>query len=429
MIAIIGGGISGLSVAYFLQKNNIDFVLFEKESKTGGYIQTEIIGNYILENGPNSILSNELTTQLITELGLDNQILSPKNVAKDRFVFKNGKYKKLPSHPLKIFISIFFSFNSKIKILKDLISNKEKVDINISVKDFFITYFGSEITNYAVDPFMSGVYAGDISQMKINEIMPDIVKYKSNNGSIIRQLIKNAGKRKKTHSFKLGMVSLTNALHAKVKSKIINDEILSINPIHSNNIEVLTKNNTFHFTSLVVCVPAFQVAKIRGFELFKGIHYAPMAVVHTVFKKSDIGLPFNGFGGLHPTIEKCFSLGSIWSSSIFDDRCPPDEVLFTTFVGGMHHINVLSLGENDIKYRVTLELVDKFKISNAKPVFQHIYMWPKAIPQYDKNYVALKPKILELENQNIYICSNWHQGISLTSCIEKAQNIANKLSH
>lgn len=428
MVAIIGAGISGLSTAYFLQKNNIDFVLFENKITAGGYIQSQKVGEYLLEYGPNSILSDAQTLTLIQDLGLDSEILLPKAIASDRYIFKNKAYRKLPTHPLKIFTSNFFSIYSKFKIIKDFFSAKQLVNKGITVKDFFTTYFGKEITNYAIDPFMSGIYAGDISSMILHEIMPNLIQYKSKNGSILQKLIKNGGKRKKTHSFKNGMQSLTDALYAKVKSHIVLTNVAKINLLASNKIEIVTNQKRYTFAAVVVAIPAFKLADIQGFACFKTIEYAPMAVVHSAFKKVDVAHNLQGFGGLHPNIENCFSLGSIWTSSIFEHRCPDDEVLFTTFVGGMCHKANVQLSETEIKVKVAAELAEKFAISTYLPTFQHIYIWRQAIPQYNAAYVAQKSKILELENQNVYICSNWHQGVALTACIQKAQNLANKLS-
>lgn len=429
MIAIIGSGISGLSAAYFLQIKNIKFILFEENNQSGGYIQTTKSENYILENGPNSILSDDETLDFIKELGLENEILFPNSVANDRYICKNAEYKSLPTHPLKLLFSNFFSISTKIKIIKDLFSKPEFVDRNISVKDFFIKYFGTEITEYAVDPFMSGVYAGDISKMKLSEIMPDLIEYKTNKGSIIKSLIKNAGKRKKSHSFKNGLQTLTDALYEKVKPNIINEKVIEIKSLSYQNIKINTISKSYNFTSTIISIPAFKLADIQGFEQFKNINYAPMAVVHSVFNKKDIKHPLNGFGGLNPSAEHCFSLGSIWSSSIFENRCPENEVLFTTFVGGMKNKEKCLLTESEIKLKVNHELINKFKINSSTSIFQHFCYWKNAIPQYDENYVALKSNILELETQNIYICSNWHGGISLVSCIKKAKNIVNKLSN
>jgi oxygen-dependent protoporphyrinogen oxidase len=126
-------------------------------------------------------------------------------------------------------------------------------------------------------------------------------------------------------------------------------------------------------------------------------------------------------------VEGRFAAGHIWSSSIFAGRCPADEVLFTTFVGGQQKAGNARLPEAEIRAMVHQELVDSFGISATEPVSQHSLAWPKAIPQYDRNLQAVKELVPSLEANKLFICANWYGGVSLADCISKARALGQRL--
>jgi oxygen-dependent protoporphyrinogen oxidase len=184
---------------------------------------------------------------------------------------------------------------------------------------------------------------------------------------------------------------------------------------------------------VVLCLPAFAMVQVLSEEFvelgnaLKNINYPPMSIVHSAFKKEDVSFPMNGFGGLNPKIANKFSAGSIWTSTIFPERTKEQTILFTTFVGGAQYKENAELGESEVKQRVNDELKSDFKIkSNA--IFQHYYFWQKSIPQYDESMRKARSLLEEYENENLYVCSNIFDGISMPDCIKKGKTLAKKLS-
>ena len=184
---------------------------------------------------------------------------------------------------------------------------------------------------------------------------------------------------------------------------------------------------------LVLAVPTDVAARLLAnhvpdfTQALRQIEYPPMVAVHTAYKRADVSHPLNGFGGLNPAVEGRFAAGHIWSSSIFPNRCPADEVLFTTFVGGQQNATNASLPEAAIRARVHQELVDSFGISAATPSWQHSFDWPNAIPQYDRQLQVVKQLVPPLEADNLFICANWYGGVSLSDCIGKARALGSRL--
>lgn len=437
MIAIIGAGISGLSLAYELQKLGKEYMLIEATQRSGGYIQSVREGEYLFELGPNAILCDEDTENFIKEVVTAEEILEPNPVSKNRFVYKGGTYRKLPSSPFSLATSSYFSLNTKLAIAKEANVSANPVE-DETLESFFLRRFNKEIKEYALDPFVSGIYAGDPAQLLLDKTFPMLGNYEKEFGSVIRGMITNrSNRRKKTISFRNGLQSLTKALAGKDKDIFFKHEVYRVTKAEGEFlIEILSPAGykTLTASKLVITAPAFE-AKHFIYDVHKELSealakvtYAPMAVVHSVYKKAQVAHPLNGFGGLHPNAEHLYTSGSIWSSSIFPYRCPSDEVLFTSYVGGILHKDKVYESDEAIQLQVHDELKKLYNITASKPVLQKIHKWPQAIPQYDKNINEVYKLTEQAEKEKIYICANWKDGVSLSDCILKAQKLARALA-
>lgn len=443
-IGIIGAGISGLTLAYELQKRGVGYQLWEAAAKPGGYIQSrrEVSkasadsagGYYLRELGPNSLLGDAALLGWIDELGLTPDLSFSKPISKARYIFRNGRYQKLPSGPLSLVFGNFFSWKTKMAILRER-SNKTISPEGETLGQFFRRRFSDEIVEYALGPFVAGIYAGDPEQLLVSETFPVLLQYEKEYGSVLRGLLKNqstAGRRQ-SFSFRDGMQMLPNALAAKLTNVSFNDPVRRITRTGTDWL-VESETGTTAVDQLVLATGtdvAAQLIEPYAAELAQAltqIIYPPMTAVHSAYKRADVRHPLNGFGGLNPTIEGRFSSGHIWSSSVFDGRCPADEVLFTTFVGGQTNSANARLPEDVVFRQVHQELAGSFGIKVDKPVFQAIERWERAIPQYDANVLAIKRSVKELEANDLYVCANWYGGVSLADCIRKAQELAKRLT-
>lgn len=436
MIVIIGAGISGLTLAYELEKAKKPYMLLESSSRTGGYINSVKIENYLLEVGPNSILIDGAFDAFLNELDLSTAVEDAALVNKNRFIYKNGRVQQVPSGPLSLLFSSFFSGKTKRTILKEIF-NKSKTTENESVYDFFTRRFSKEFTQYTIDPFATGVYAGDIKQLLIKETFPQLVALENEFGSIIKGVFKKGfGGRRRTASLRGGLQTLTNTLAAHLLNLSLNTKVLSVAKSGSGLTISIQKNGsdieTLAADKVVFCGTAFHAAEIlqEAFALpaskLKAVQYAPVKAVYAAFKRKDVHYAMRGFGCLYPSVESSFLAGTIWNSSIFKDRCPEDEVLTTSFIGGMYHPEYTALSNEEIKERALNQLKKDLKIS-GDPAFIHIAGWEKAIPQYDIHLKNAREEIKTLTENNIYFTSNWTNSISLGECIQSACNLALRL--
>ena len=431
---IIGAGISGLTLAWELQQRGQAYHLWEATNQSGGYIRSERSGPYLRELGPNSLLGDQDLLNWLGTLGLTPDILFANDVSKSRFIFRDGQYRELPGTPPALVFGSFFSLKTKWAIFREL-SNKTLSPPGETLGQFFRRRFSAEIVDYALGPFVAGIYAGDPDRLLVSETFPSLLDYERTYGSVLKGLIKNQGKtaRRQSFSFREGMQMLPNALAAKLTNAHFSCSVERVERTGAGW-TVHAANGSQYVDRLVLAVNTESAARLLNDHVptlaaaLRQIEYPPMVAVHTAYKRADVAHPLNGFGGLNPAIENRFAAGHIWSSSIFTGRCPTDEVLFTTFVGGQQRAGNALLPDAEIRARVGQELTDLFGIRAAEPTWQQSFPWPRAIPQYNSKLLTVKQLIPTLETDNLFVCANWYGGVSLSDCIGKARKLGTELA-
>lgn len=432
MIGIIGAGISGLTTAYYLQKNNLPYRLFEATDRPGGFIQTKKSGKYLLELGPNSILVDEALEAFIDDVGLSSSTQAPNAVSKNRFIFRKGKYRKLPASPLGLISNNFFSFATKKAIYREMKKPAQKLQQE-TLSHFFARRFSPEVVDYALNPFVSGIYAGNPDELLVEKTFPFLQEYEQQYGSVIKGFMKNKTAGRKTSlSFTEGMEAFPRAIAEKLENISYHTAVQSIT--RSDDQYILhTSQGDYSVNSLIISTPSFTMYEFlkdlfpQESESLLKISYPPMIVVHSAYKRTSVAHPLNGFGGLNPKVEDLYTAGSIWSSSVFSGRCPEDEVLFTTFVGGSQYTANTRQTELVTLGKVHQELAHHYQIK-GNPIFQQMYKWEKTIPQYDLDILSAHRFAENLEKEQIFVCANWKDGISLADCIRKAKKLAEQLA-
>ncbi|HLM02786.1 MAG TPA: protoporphyrinogen oxidase [Pyrinomonadaceae bacterium] len=445
-VCIIGGGISGLCTAYRLKKRGVDVVLLEKNDSVGGNIKTENSGGFLIEQGPNSTLASEHLFELVAELDLTSQIAYAGSTAKKRYILKNGKLQALPMKILSLIGNKSFSARAKLRLLQEpfIKSKAATPGADESISEFFARRLGREIVDYAVDPFVSGIFAGNPDCLSLKSAFPKLFELEKNYGSLLKGAIFSPKEKKsktpknasRTVSFKNGMQTLPDKLAENLGESVkLNVEAFEIKKAENGKFRLRTNDrdvNLKTFDCLVIATPSFVAAdliKNLDFELserLSGIYHPPVAVVFTAFKKENIKYDLDGFGFLIPKLEGRKILGSLWNSVIFANRAPADFHLLTTFVGGAR--NAETAGENDENslVKIALEELNSILGLSGEPVFAKVKKWEKAIPQYNIGYEKIIESIEDFTRQNagIFFCSNFYRGISVGDCIKNASRTA-----
>jgi oxygen-dependent protoporphyrinogen oxidase len=435
---IIGGGIAGLSAAYYLQRKSVKVTLLERDSSVGGAIKTvQKHERYLLELGPNTFLgSSDSICDLSRDIQIDHHLV--RNETKKRFVYCGTKLHEVPVGPKQFLKSGLISGRGKLRIFAEPFIRSKTGD-GESLAAFVTRRAGREILEALVDPFVSGVYAGDPCQLEIKSIFPKLVEIEEQYGSIfkgMRQLKGNIGNNSLL-SFKWGMQTLPSRLHDLMQRDIRTDTT-------AESIEMLPNGRWMVYTDLqggavdadavIIAAPTSEAARILMphvpdiFSPMMGIPYVSLAVVHTAFRRSEIPIPLEGFGFLIPRREKIRLLGSIWSSSLFPNRAPNGETLVTSFMGGATDPYAVDLSDHDILNHVLSGLDQTMRV-DTQPCFYNITRISQAIPQYTIGHAA---RLCEIENHlkklpGIFLAGSYFTGISVADTIANSKKVASSV--
>ena len=456
-IAIVGGGISGLTTAYLLtrDKPDLEVTVFEADSRPGGKIWSEQANGFLCEKGANGFLdSKPKTLELCKSLGID-PVRSNEN-AKKRFIFSGGKLKALPESPVSFIKSDLLTWGGKLRLLLELKAPKGPPDETVA--DFIIRRLGSEALEKLIDPMVSGIYAGDPYNMSIKNCFPRIKELELEYGSLIKALIKLKKAKKKESklrtpdsglqtqekvsaapggtltSFYNGAQTITDTLAERLADNLKLG--FSVHGITEDNgsYKLYTSEDIVDADIVVFASPAYASSEIlKDFdeELSKAlsdIPYPHVSVVCFGYEKEKVKHPLNGFGFLIPHMEGRKILGSLWDSSIFPNRASEGHVLLRTMIGGAQSPEIAMLDNNKLIDVVFNELKPILGLK-TDPDMVRIYRWEKAIPQYTLEHNNILKSIHERLKQypGLYLTGNSYRGIGINDCVENSYNLTDEI--
>lgn len=425
---ILGAGITGLSTAHFLSLKNKDFIVLEKNNRTGGNIQSYQKNGFTFENGPNTVLlNNDSVISLIKAYGLWDDMSKPKESAENnRYVLLNGQLQLLPRNPLEFFKSPLLSWKEKLRLCKEPFIKKHQK--NVSVAEFISNRFGKGVLQQFVEPFVTGIYSGNTHNMSAKHTLKMLWEAEQNHGSVIKGMMKNERKSKaKMFNFPNGLSQLTDAIANKLKSNIKYDcNLKSIEKTDDGYI-IQSDENTFICQKIISTLPAHALSDYISDKnlksLLQAVEYVPVDVFHFGFDKADVKNQSQGFGILTKVSDKKHFLGILFNSRIFSHVAPEDKELFTVIVGGSRQKELCKMQSSELEKIILAEIRDLMQCQN-KPTFRNHYRYNKGIPQYDLNHQSLVDAISNYEknNSDFHILGNYFNGISVSDSILKADN-------
>lgn len=437
-VAIIGAGITGLTAAFELKEKGIDCTVFEASDRVGGCIKTVRNDGWLVESGPNSILDTHPDLhKLILRLGLEGNKLLPNQVALNRFIVRDGKVVALPTSPKAFIKSKAFSGKAKLRLLREPFikstSNEQE-----SLGEFVLRRLGKEFLDYAINPFVRGVYAGDPMKLSTAHAFPKLYELEKNYGSLIKGAIKGAKERKKRaevaskdarmFTFDDGMEVLPNQLANKLGDVVrLNSPVDGLHCMENRNWNI----NGEEFSDVVLAIPAHALPKLNGpfnFAPFSEIYYPAVASLSLGFNQNQFLHELNGFGMLIPEVENHYSLGALFPSSIFPERAPVGAALLTVFIGGASAPEKAMQSEEEMLASTLADLQQLLGLT-GEPEFKHLSVWPQAIPQYNVGYERFLDHMKQIENAHagIHFAGHYRDGISVANSILSGINIAERI--
>lgn len=455
-IVIIGGGISGLTTAYYLQQKitaagiNAEVKVIEKEATAGGKVRSIVDKGFLHEWGPNGFLDNKpLTLQLCKELGIEDKLLVSNDSARKRFVYSNGKLYQLAEKPLKFFLSGLLSITGRFRILAEPFIKKyaEKKDETLAA--FTRRRLGQEALDKLIAPMASGIFAGNPETMSLKACFPRIYQLEQQYGSLIKAMrqiakaSKNEGEENtsasvtgpggKLTSFVGGLQTLTDSLASHIgKDNILNREICHVIKNQDSSYTLIEKENNKISADIVIsALPAYSASQVftdldsNLANSLAQIKYAPLIVVCSSYEKTRVKHNLDGFGYLLARDETIPVLGALWDSSIFPNRAPEDSILLRSMLGGARHPNLIKYTDEQISLVVRESYATILDIKFA-PQLEKIYRHEQAIPEYGVGHCDLVHKIESsvAAHLGLFITGNAFHGVGINDCINAANIVS-----
>lgn len=448
-VIVAGGGISGLACAWGLQQQGARVLVLEAGPHAGGCIATVRDRGCLLETGPNSALeTTPLIQPLLEALGIAGARIPARPEARNRYILREGRLNALPLSPLAFLTSPLFSMRAKLRLFREPFIGRGATDTEESVAAFVRRRLGDEFLDYAINPFVGGVYAGDPEQLSVAAAFPRLHELEQAHGSLIRGQLAGARARRRNpekskqaapmFAFEEGMQTLTDAIARRLPRIELGTRVARVGANDGNFvIEAISSGvrREFHSRAVLLAVPAYAAAGLvepfapQAAAALAAILYPPVAVVHSVYRRSAIAHPLDGFGMLVPACEHRMILGTIFSSTLFGNRAPGETVLLTTFVGGVRQPELAQLAETELGDLAHTEHASLLGASTL-PESVRIKCWPQAIPQYTLGHAA---RIMQVEDAErgfpgLFFCANYRGGVSVGDCIKSADRTSGKIA-
>lgn len=437
-IAILGGGISGLAFAWYLQKRlggSLEFSIFEASERVGGWIQSHCFGDYFFDSAPRSFRTSDAkeALELIDELNLTSDLLQANPEANHRFIYYRGTLHPLPQTLLEFFKTPLFKgcFSA---FFNDLIQARG-IENDESVYSFFSRRLSKTFADRLIDPLVKGIYAGDAKALSMSACFPSIWEMEKTDRSLLKAFFKTGFKREKTDA----LFTLTNGFETLIKKLA---ERLSKNIYLSTAVEEIDfergsphltiKGERRSFDYVVSTLSGHHLVRIlRGHQELKKIlnslSYASVGIVHLGYSQKVMDL--KGFGYLVPSQEKEKIMGVIFDSALFPEQnLKKDQTRLTVMLGGILQKELVELSEKE-RIALAKESVEKHLKIKESPSFAFSSVAKNGIPQYPvgfKNQLETFFKKGEKHPRLLLLGTSFH-GVSVNQLIAQAKKVATTL--
>jgi oxygen-dependent protoporphyrinogen oxidase len=449
-VLVIGAGLSGLVTAFRAKRAGLGVAVFEMGSRPGGVIGSERRSGALFERGPNSGLdTTPLINAMLDDLGIRADRIDASKASSKRYVLRDGQLVALPMSPGAFLRTPLFSFAAKLRLFAEPFIGKSAADVEESIAQFVRRRLGPEFLDYAIEPFVAGIYAGDPETLSVLAAFPRLHALEQQYGSLTKGAILGARQRRKntdkaknaaaSFSFQEGMQTLTDALARAIGHVDCEVKVTRVERRPDGEFTVAGERFGMAFErqarAVVIATPADAAAGIVqamapvAAQALREIAYPPVTVVASAYRRREILHPLDGFGFLAPARERPAVLGTLFSSTMFENRAPSEVVVLTTFVGGRRNPQLAAAGDAELRGAVQEELA-RLLGAGADPMWSEITRWPRAIPQYTMGHLQRIARVEEAERAapGLYFCANYRGGVSIGDCVKAGHATAERIT-
>ncbi len=450
-VVVLGAGISGLTPAYFLTKEGFDVTVLEKKREVGGSVETVKEKGFLFDRGPNSGLeTTPVLSRIVSDLKLGDDLVYANKEASKRYILRDNMLHPLPMSPPAFIKTKLFSGKAKARLFAEPFIGRSKDGYYQSIADFVKRRLGQEFLDYAINPFVAGVYAGNPEDLSVKSSFPKLYELEEKYGGLIVGTVKSIKERRqraekskqsaRMFSFAEGMQKLPNAIASYLGDRV--HTFCDVTSIEKNGNGFKIKyNNAGHLKEidcdiLLSTIPAYTAAELfkswdeKLTEHFNAVYYPPVLALMLGYNKESIRQSLDGFGFLVPAKERRSFLGAIWSSVIFPNRADDDKAAFTLFVGGARDPEVGNIDKEVLIRKVRGEF-EKIMGITEDPVYIGYKYWTRSIPQYNIGYIEHERYFDEFEKNNpgLYLSGNYRGGISIGDCLKNGELIFERIKN
>ncbi len=454
-VAIIGGGIAGLSAAFYLERARrgearVDWALFEKSDRLGGVIRTELRDGYVLEAGPDSFLTMKPDgAQFCRDLGIGDQLIPSNDAERKTYIVVKGRMIPIPdglefmvpTRVLPMVTTPLFSFATKLRMASELFAPAGNHREDESVADFVRRHFGQEMVDRVAEPLLAGVYGGNADKMSVRAVLPRFAEMERESGSLVRASLKARKARTKSPSANPAplFTSLKNGVQQMVDAALaqlppdhlhLGTQVTALKPV-GDDWEIQYGGRTERFQAVILATPApAAAALLRQFNptLIEGlsqIQYSSSAAV--VLAYGALQLP-SGHGFLVPRTEGRKMLACTFVHKKFNYRAPVGDCLLRCFISSSRVPELLTYSDDQLQSIALTELKDLLGLT-AAPKFARVFRWDCALPQYQTGHLERVAKMESIlgEIPGMHLVGNSFHGIGIPDCIRSGRKAAEQI--
>jgi protoporphyrinogen/coproporphyrinogen III oxidase len=450
-VAIIGGGIAGLSAAWYLEKArrtgaDLQWVLFEKSDRLGGVIRTERRDGFVLEAGPDSFLSIKPDgARLCNDLGLGDQLIASNDEERKTYILVKGRLVDIPQGlefmvPTRIWpmaTTPLFSFSTKLRMARELLSAPNKSAEDESVGEFVRRHFGQEMVDRVAEPLLAGVYGGSADRLSVRAVLPRFAEMERESGSLVRATLKakararttakpGAGPQPLFTSLKNGMQQMVDALVSSLPPSSIRlrQQTVAVRPVN-DEWQIESSGTSERFESVLLAVPAPSAATMLRdavpllIDALSRIAYTSSAAVVLAYDRLDLPA---GHGFLVPRSENRKMMACTFVHKKFSYRAPEGKRLLRCFFSSSRVPELMQYSEEELQAIARQELREILGV-DQEPLFAKSFRWERAMAQYETGHLE---RVAEMESiiaamPGLHIIGNSFHGIGVPDCIKSAR--------
>jgi oxygen-dependent protoporphyrinogen oxidase len=445
-VLIAGGGVSGLTTAYDLNRLGVDCIVAERAQRLGGLIFTDERDGFLMDGGPDAFLAQKPQgTALCQELGLGSEMIPTNPDRQKVYVLYDGKLRALPigmrltvpTQWLPFLRSDLFTWRGKLRMLLERWTPKRANIDEESVESFVVRRFGRESFERLGEPMLAGIHCGDGARLSMDVLFPRLVSLEERTGSVTRGMIAAGRQGTAFTSLAGGMGRLIEALANKLPDDhvVLGEAVEGVHRDDEGFVATLTSGETVRSKVVLLALPIHATGALARSafptvaDIVARIKTASSAVVFHAFEKSGVEHSLDGYGFVVPTRESNRLLAATFVTTKFPGRAPDDGVLIRTFLGGLKDPAALSLSDDALVELSRCEL-EKAVGPLATPKFSKVVRWPNRTPQVELGHRKI---IQDLDNElartpGLYVLGNGLKSVGIPDCIGQARKTAKDIA-